>query len=348
MGISLEAWRSWIGSFTQLALRKSSARDVRLRSICKVLSLSLRLALFALLMSQCIEPNPGPTKGTKGGNSDVERTTRSSHISRVMEKDTPKRSGARNRTNSDKTEMGSKTVGDSSFTSNPVSTTRQDPEQPTINEWFTGRISDTSADKDDAQSSQTTNVALPILIDIQRSIKQMHTKFDNLERSMNDLKQENRHLREENSKLVREMDHLNSKIENLEAQSRRQNLKFFNVPESEKESWEESEHKIRQFMRDTLDIDESTISIERAHRLPGKYKPRPIIAKFSFFKDRERVLQSFRQKRRQGDEGDMVPRSKISVVEDYPQRISKVRRAFTPFLREAINEGKGPTYIMTS
>ena len=69
------------------------------------------------------------------------------------------------------------------------------------------------------------------------------------------------------------MDHLNSKIENLEAQSRRQNLKFFNVPESEKESWEESEHKIRQFMRDTLDIDESTISIERAHRLPGKYKP---------------------------------------------------------------------------
>ena len=186
--------------------------------------------------------------------------------------------------------MGSKTVGDSSLTSTPVSTTRQDPEQPTINEWFTGRISDTSADKDDAQSSQTTNVALPILIDIQRSIKQMHTKFDNLERSMNDLKQENKHLREENS--------LNSKIENLEAQSRRQNLKFFNVPESEKESWEESEHKIRQFMRDTLDIDESTISIERAHRLPGKYKPRPIIAKFSFFKDRERVLQSFRQKRR--------------------------------------------------
>ena len=95
--------------------------------------------------------------------------------------------------------MGSKTVGDSSLTSTPVSTTRQDPEQPTINEWFTGRISDTSADKDDAQSSQTTNVALPILMDIQRSIKQMHTKFENLERSMNDLKQENRHLREENS-----------------------------------------------------------------------------------------------------------------------------------------------------
>ena len=36
----------------------------------------------------------------------------------------------------------------------------------------------------------------------------------------------------------------------------------------------------------------------------------------------------------------MVPRSKFSVAEDYPQRISKVHRAFTPFLREAINEGK--------
>ena len=71
-----------------------------------------------------------------------------------MEKDTPERSGARNRTNSDKTEMGSKTAGDSSLTSTPVSTTRQDLEQPTINEWFTGRISDTSADKDDAQSSR--------------------------------------------------------------------------------------------------------------------------------------------------------------------------------------------------
>ena len=40
------------------------------------------------------------------------------------------------------------------------------------------------------------------------------------------------------------------------------------------------------------------MSTERVHRLRSKSTPAPIIAKFSFFKDREKVLKAYREKRK--------------------------------------------------
>lgn len=79
------------------------------------------------------------------------------------------------------------------------------------------------------------------------------------------------------------------KNEKLEAQSRRDNLKFYNMHGESQETWEQSENKIRTYLSEKLGID--GCHIERAHRLPSKSTPRPIIAKFSFFKDKEKVLK---------------------------------------------------------
>ena len=55
---------------------------------------------------------------------------------------------------------------------------------------------------------------------------------------------------------------------------------------------------MREYMRKELNLNDRGIKTERAHRLPNKSSPRPIIVKFSFYKDRETVLRAYRQKRK--------------------------------------------------
>ena len=143
---------------------------------------------------------------------------------------------------------------------------------------------------------------MPILIDIQRSIKVLDSKFDKMDKAVADLKRENEKLNHANVELSKKVDNLNAKDEQFEAQSRRENLKFINIPESGRETWEESENKVRKFLKEKLDQDETAISIERAHRLPSPSKPRPIIVKFSHFKDKDRVLQQYKSLKRQARE----------------------------------------------
>ena len=131
------------------------------------------------------------------------------------------------------------------------------------------------------------------------------------------------------------------KSENLEAQSRRDNLKFFGFQDDDKETWEQSEDKLWEYIRTELNINDSDIKIERAHRLLGKNSPRPIIVKFSFYKDKDNELQTYRQKRKDENnernndmtdsDAEMAPR--IRVTEDFPERVTKARtKLFQHFL----------------
>ena len=56
---------------------------------------------------------------------------------------------------------------------------------------------------------------------------------------------------------------------------------------------------VRDYIRKDLEIDESRVQIERAHRLSSKEKPRPVIVKFSFYKDRDEILKTYKQKKKQ-------------------------------------------------
>ena len=82
----------------------------------------------------------------------------------------------------------------------------------------------------------------------------------------------------------------------LESHSRCNNLNFYTIPEEKEESFEKSEKVLRKFMEAKLKPskdDVKEISLERVHRV-GKPsstdpKPRPLIAKFTFRKDKEFV-----------------------------------------------------------
>lgn len=223
---------------------------------------------------------------------------------------------------------------------------------------------------------RSTGDVKELLIDIRREMRYMNRKFDKLENSMTSLKQDNKTLKKQNKHLTKQVEELSSELlsvtelakenerknERLESQSRRE--KFFGIEESRKESWDETETKVRKYISEGLNIDDTNIQIERAHRLGGSSTPRPVIVKFSFFKDKEKILRTYRQKKkaarateeqtnnagdaatnegqaesdRSGD-GDDV-HGQVRVAEDFVERVANDRTKLFPFMQDCIREGK--------
>ena len=109
-----------------------------------------------------------------------------------------------------------------------------------------------------------------------------------------------------------EIDQLNSdlseqelKVEYLESQSRRNNICVKGIPESEKETWEEVEPKVKDAIKIKLDLE---VDIERAHRVEqrkqgkkrsstNEHQPRTIVCRLRDWKQREQVLRKARKEK---------------------------------------------------
>ena len=61
-----------------------------------------------------------------------------------------------------------------------------------------------------------------------------------------------------------------SKLEYLENQSPRNNIRVSGIPEEPGETWEKVEEKVKAAVREKLDLD---IDIERAHRVEKRKAP---------------------------------------------------------------------------
>ena len=208
-----------------------------------------------------------------------------------------------------------------------------------------------------SNTNTSTNVPLSILLDIQKSVNRLDKKFEKMEKSISGLKRENKELRKKNEELTDNVKELRNhvsdlskqnkelfnKYENLEGHSRRQNLKFYNIQEDKGETWDETERKVRNYVQNELGLDCAEINIERAHRLQAKFKPRPVIVKFSFYKDKERIFQKYRHLmkslRDQNPEG-ASDRLSIRISEDFPERVRRERALLYPFMKQAIESGK--------
>ena len=97
--------------------------------------------------------------------------------------------------------------------------------------------------------------------------------------------------------------------------------------------------------------------IERAHCLPGKNKPRPLIVKFSFFKDKDRVIKRYLQLRKSDPEtpssanvtndasaAESDSGNRVNVSKYFPESIHKDRSAFILFLKQSI-DARENTYL---
>jgi hypothetical protein len=76
-------------------------------------------------------------------------------------------------------------------------------------------------------------------------------------------------------------------------------------------------------------MQQRELKIDRSQRLGkqrfGATKPRPIVAKFNYYPDRERVLQNARK----------LKGTKIGIGEQFPDEILKIRKELYPELKKA-------------
>ena len=92
-------------------------------------------------------------------------------------------------------------------------------------------------------------------------------------------------------------------------QSRRSNVIMRGLAETPRETWEQCEASVKEACVNKLGLDEDDVKnmhMERAHILPRNRPnpqghPKDIIVKFSFFKDKERIVKAARTKRPDGN-----------------------------------------------
>ncbi|XP_052766903.1 uncharacterized protein LOC128207802 [Mya arenaria] len=139
--------------------------------------------------------------------------------------------------------------------------------------------------------------------------------------------------------LEKQRKELRDDVAYLKSQSMRNNLVFTNVPEdnsSGNEPADVTENKLRMHMQETLKIAKETaesIRFERVHRSPGQPrqgKVRNIVAKFTFFKDREVVRREWKHLAGTG----------CQMYEQFPPEVLDKRRRLVPMMKDARKEGK--------
>ena len=124
-------------------------------------------------------------------------------------------------------------------------------------------------------------------------------------------------LEKENNKLSALVKEIENKNLYLEAYSRRENVKFENIPEEDPK--EDTEMVLRSFLERELGFsDAANIEIQRVHRLGKKKeeKPRPILARFLRYKDCEKLYSL----------GHRLRGTDFKIYQDLPFEIVERRR----------------------
>lgn len=90
---------------------------------------------------------------------------------------------------------------------------------------------------------------------------------------------------------------------------------------------------VKKFLNENLKIPQTNVDeirFERVHRLPTRRsnKPRPIIARFSFFQDKEFVWSFIKN----------LKGSNIAIANDYPKEIENIHKTLYPVLKKAKQE----------
>ena len=107
---------------------------------------------------------------------------------------------------------------------------------------------------------------------------------------------------------------MRSKIVDLQARSMRDNLLFFNIPETAEENKTKIIHDL---LEQKLQIEDArnSIKIDRSHRIGRKREvnqnPRPIVVKFNYRQDRENVRRN----------ASKLKGTRIGISEQFPEEI---------------------------
>ena len=174
----------------------------------------------------------------------------------------------------------------------------------------------------------------------------MEKKESELEESIQFNEDDISDLKKESKESKFEINDLRKQLLYLETDSRRENVKFFGidkvVPASEVDSpTEDTRDLVFKFQGNKLRIENprGRIEFQRVHRLGKPHnisdKPRPIIARFLRYSEKEMVIDQARKElKRQEDK-------QFSVFDDIPKELYEIRKSQMKKFKEA--RGKGCT-----
>ena len=142
---------------------------------------------------------------------------------------------------------------------------------------------------------------------MQADMSGIKSQFEETQQRVEQLERENEQLRKSHSELL-------DRVDDLENRSRRNNLLFYGIKKSDNEN---CESVLKDLFSDNLDLSDD-IQINRAHRV-GSKDDAPIIARLTFFKDKERIMKS--KKKLDGTD--------IYIGEDYSKGVREIRKTLS-------------------
>ncbi|XP_041379098.1 uncharacterized protein LOC121391585 [Gigantopelta aegis] len=133
--------------------------------------------------------------------------------------------------------------------------------------------------------------------------------------------------------VMKDKDRLTEEIVDLQSRSMRDNLLFFNIKEGENENRYELIEKV---CADKLEISD-TLLIDRAHMI-GKISPgrdRPIVVKFSSFRQKEQVRKS----------SFKLKNTNFGIGEQFPKAVQEKRKLLMPAFKKAREENRSTAVV---
>ena len=178
------------------------------------------------------------------------------------------------------------------------------------------------------------------------SFDDLHKKADSCSSQVKSIKDENGYFRQQLAEMRSNYTTLHDDFLELKTRTMQENLLFFGIPEPEQprslnEARGRNQHEpenveisLRNFIADELSLDPTSmvedIKFDRVHRLGpfrsdrnSRSNPRPIIAKFERFSDREII-------RKAGIELNSSRVSKFRIREQFPKEIEERRKMLYP------------------
>ena len=167
----------------------------------------------------------------------------------------------------------------------------------------------------------------PVLNQLVELNKSINARLDGLEKKVKKNAEVAENVKEQTMEIWEHIEHLIQKNDNLENQDRRMNVLIHGMQEDPNgETWEQSKQKaIEVFEKGNVMLEPR--SIQRAHRVFGNTRPRPIIVRFVHYEDREKALNI----------GKKVEGIRIS--EDISMLVRNKRHTLAPYQKEAYNNG---------
>ena len=173
--------------------------------------------------------------------------------------------------------------------------------------------------------------------DLRQSLEFTQKEIEDLKHEVNQLQQTKKqdqvtikHMTDDlqaKSDLIQELE---ERCNYQEDYSRRNNLQIVGVEEHQDETWEQTASQVTKLLDNKMQLQ--NVEVERAHRVGRRtdQRPRPIIACFTRFCDREAVLRNAAKLRG----------TSIYVNEDLCSASQRIRKEKMPMLKQARSDGK--------